>query len=102
LYRIWINRGISQYIQEDINTKPCVLFTGARQTGKSSLLARLFPDYRYVSLDLPNLASEAKENGSYFLEKNSSPIIIDEIQYAPELFRFLKIEIDKDRKNFYF
>ncbi len=97
---MWINREISQHIQEDIKTRPCVLLTGARQTGKSSLLARLFPDYRYVSLDLPNLASEARENGSYFLEKNTPPIIIDEIQYAPELFRFLKVEIDKDRSNF--
>jgi len=97
---MWINREISQYIQEDIKTRPCVLLTGARQTGKSSLLARHFPDYHYISLDLPNLASEAKENGSYFLEKNSPPVIIDEIQYAPELFRFLKVEIDKDRSNF--
>jgi predicted AAA+ superfamily ATPase len=53
-----------------------------------------------VSLDLPSLASEAKENGDYFLEKNLAPIIIDEIQYAPELFRFLKIVIDKNRNLF--
>lgn len=97
---MWIEREISLYIQEDIKKRPCVLLTGARQTGKSSLLAKLFPKYRYVSLDLPNLASEANENGSYFLEKNTPPIIIDKIQYAPALFRFLKIEIDKNRSHF--
>lgn len=97
---MWIEREISKQIQDITKQRPCVLLTGARQTGKSSLLEKSFPEYNYVSLDLPNLASEARENGSYFLEKNKNPIIIDEIQYAPELFRFLKIEIDKDRDNF--
>lgn len=97
---MWIQREITEQIQEVTKNRPCVLLTGARQTGKSSLLEKTFPKYNYISLDLPNLAAEAKENGSYFLEKNKTPIIIDEIQYAPELFRFLKIDIDKDRNNF--
>lgn len=97
---MWIKREITEQIQELVKTRPCVILTGARQTGKSSLLEKIFPQYSYISLDLPNLASEAKENGSYFLEKNPSPLIIDEIQYAPELFKFLKVEIDKDRTNF--
>ncbi len=97
---MWIEREITEQIQSIASSRPCVLLTGARQTGKSSLLEKTFSEYKYVSLDLPNKASEAKENGSYFLEKNGEPIIIDEIQYAPELFRFLKIEIDKKRDQF--
>lgn len=97
---MWIEREISKQIQEVARSRPCVLLTGARQTGKSSLLEKTFPGHRYVSLDLPSLASEARENGDYFLEKNKAPIIIDEIQYAPEFFRFLKIAIDKKRKEF--
>lgn len=97
---MWIEREITKQIQEVIRTRPCVLLTGARQTGKSSLLERIFPDYKYVSLDLPSVASEAKENGDYFLEKHGIPIIIDEIQYSPELFRYLKVAIDKNRKSF--
>ncbi len=76
------------------------MLTGARQTGKSSLLKKTFKNHHYVSLDLPQVAQEAKENGSWFLENHPSPLIIDEIQYAPELFRFLKIEIDKKRSQF--
>ena len=49
----------------------------------------LFPEYRYAGLDLPNRATEAKENGNYFLEKNAAPVIIDEIPHAPVLFSFL-------------
>ena len=95
-----MQREITEQIQEVAKTRPSVLLTGARQTGKSSLLEKTFPDYKYISLDLPSVASEARENGSYFLEKNPPPIIIDEIQYSPELLRFLKIEIDKHRDQF--
>ena len=97
---MWIEREISQEIQQTVQKRPCLLLTGARQVGKSSLLEKLFPHYQYISLDLPNTAREAQENGSYFLEKHGSPLIIDEVQYAPELFRFLKIEIDKEREHF--
>ena len=97
---MWIEREISGHIEQISRKRPCLLLTGARQVGKSSLLEKLFPNYRYISLDLPNVAREARENGSYFLEKHSEPLIIDEVQYAPELFRFLKIEIDKARERF--
>ncbi len=94
---MWIKRDISQKIREVTAQRPCVVLTGARQTGKSSLLQRLFADYSYVNLDLPSVALEAQENGGRFLEKHPPPVIIDEIQYAPGLFPFLKIEIDKQR-----
>jgi len=97
---MWLEREITKQIQEVAKTRPCVLLTGARQTGKSSLLERVFPNHSYTSLDLPTLATEAKENGGYFLEKNPPPIIIDEIQYAPDLFKFLKIAIDKTRNTY--
>jgi uncharacterized protein len=97
---MWIKREITEEIQSSTKTRPCVVLTGARQTGKSSLLEKAFPEFNYISLDLPNLAKEATENGGYFLEKNKAPLIIDEIQYAPELFRFLKVVIDKNRNSF--
>jgi len=100
IVQMWIKREITKQIQDVARTRPCVLLTGARQTGKSSLLQSTFPSYKYISLDLPNLAAEARENGAYFIEKNPTPIIIDEIQYSPELFRYLKIEIDQKRDKF--
>ena len=97
---VWIQREISQAIQQTAKTRPVVLLTGARQTGKSSLLEKIFPHYNYVSLDWPDKASSARENSSWFLERHKAPLIIDEIQYAPELLRFLKIEVDRKRKRF--
>ena len=76
---------------------PAVVLTGARQTGKTTLLTRLFPDYHYVSLDLPAQAQLAEEDPQTFLLNHPPPLVVDEVQYAPKLFRYLKIEIDGNR-----
>ena len=76
---------------------PAVVVAGARQTGKTTLLTRLFPDYRYVSLDLPAQAQLAEEDPRSFLERHPPPLLVDEVQYAPRLFRYLKVAIDRDR-----
>ena len=77
--------------------RPAILMTGARQTGKSTMLRDALPTYNYVSLDLPTVAQEAEESGLEFLRRFPPPVIIDEVQYAPKLFRFLKDSIDQDR-----
>lgn len=82
-----------------LNTeRPALLLTGARQTGKSSLLNKLFPEHSYVTLDIPFNAKQASEGGQFFLESHGTPLIIDEIQYAPELFRQIKVQIDQHRQ----
>jgi predicted AAA+ superfamily ATPase len=96
---MWIEREIEHTLVHLGQQRPVVLLTGARQTGKTSLLKKLFPSYGYVSLDLPRLAEEAEESGSLFLEKYPPPTIIDEIQYAPQLFRYLKHTIDLRRQE---
>lgn len=76
---------------------PAVVVTGSRQTGKTTLLRQLFPNHSYVSLDLPSQAEEANRDPQTFLKKYPSPVIIDEVQYAPDLFRHLKSIIDENR-----
>jgi uncharacterized protein len=76
-----------------------VVLTGARQTGKTSTLRRLFPDYRFVSLDLPTEAEQAERAPQEFLLRNPAPVIIDEVQYAPTLLRHLKVAVDADRSR---
>ena len=76
---------------------PAVVVTGARQTGKTTLLTKLFPRHRYVSLDLPAEAQLAEEDPQTFLARHPPPLLVDEVQYAPKLFRYLKVEIDRDR-----
>lgn len=76
-----------------------VVLTGARQTGKTSTLRRLFPDYSFASLDLPTEAEQAEKEPTSFLQRHPPPVIIDEVQYAPGLFRYIKIAVDANRHS---
>lgn len=74
-----------------------MVLTGGRQTGKTSLLVQLFPNASFASLDLPSAAHQAEERGEEFLSAYAEPVILDEVQYAPGLFRYLKAAIDARR-----
>lgn len=94
---MWIERKYQSLILDSARTRPAVLLTGPRQTGKTSLLTHLFPNMTFVSLDLPSVAELAEKEPNRFLEEFPPPLIIDEAQYAPELFRHLKLRIDENR-----
>lgn len=76
---------------------PVVVLTGARQVGKTTLARAFLPKAGYVTLDVPAEAELARLNPADFLGPHSSPLILDEIQYAPNLFRELKIRVDRSR-----
>ena len=94
---MWIERRNTDIINEAVSTRPVVLLTGLRQVGKSSLLKKLFAEAEYITLDKILFAQEAEENPSQFLNRFEKQVIIDEIQYAPSLFRDLKIKVDEER-----
>jgi len=94
---MWINRLISAQLRRVIDTRPVIVLTGARQTGKTSTLRRLFPDHGFVSLDLPTEAEQAEKEPAVFLRRHPPPVILDEVQYAPALFRHLKVAVDAAR-----
>ena len=91
-------REISPTVRKLAAQRPSLLITGPRQSGKSTMLRLALPDYNYVSLDLPSEALQAEEAGLEFLLRHPPPVIIDEVQYAPKLFRYLKDSIDRDRE----
>ena len=90
----YITRAIEQKLIAAAQTYKVVLVTGSRQVGKSTLLKKLFPGYKYVTLDDPFLEQQARENGGMFLTLNPPPAVIDEVQHAPELFRYIKMRCD--------
>jgi predicted AAA+ superfamily ATPase len=77
-----------------------VLVTGARQTGKTTMLKRLMngTDRRYVSLDDLNARQLARSDPKGFIDMYPPPVFIDEVQYAPELFIYIKIQVDERQR----
>ena len=80
---------------------PAVLVTGARQTGKTTLLKKITEQKSvpYLNFDDPAEELSAKNDAKTFMEFHQAPVMFDEVQYVPELFRYLKIEIDKNRNT---
>ena len=98
----YIPRAIEPYVRNGTRSFKCLLLTGARQTGKSTLLKRNFPDFKYVPLDDPFVEDQAKESPNMFLMLNPAPAFFDEVQRAPSLFRYIKLSCDEreDRGQF--
>ncbi|WGE55718.1 ATP-binding protein [Actinobacillus equuli subsp. equuli] len=90
-------RQMQPLLQSLIKQFPAVLVTGPRQVGKSTLLQYISEDYQYVTFDDPMLLSMAKNDPSLFMLNYSGKLILDEVQYAPELFSSLKLAIDKQK-----
>ena len=95
----YIPRALENRLYKYEKTYKAILVTGARQVGKSTLLKKVFPNRKYVSLDDPFLEQQAKEAGDMFLTLNSPPVTIDEVQRAKELFRYIKMKCDESEEN---
>lgn len=76
---------------------PVVVLTGARQVGKTTLARQFLPKAGYVTLDVPAEAERARLNPADLFASQTSPLILDNVQYAPTLLRQLKIRVDQDR-----
>ncbi|MCG2726162.1 MAG: ATP-binding protein [Elusimicrobia bacterium] len=76
-----------------------MVLTGPRQSGKSTLLKKVFPSYDYITLDDTNIRLMAKTDPALFIENLNGRAIIDEIQYAPELLPHIKISVDRNRSK---
>ena len=96
----YYRRSIEQVINEYKEQFPILLLTGPRQVGKSTLFKELFrAEYKYFSLDDPILKEQIVNDPRLFLKNNPEKLIIDEVQYAPSIFPYLKMKVDENRED---
>jgi uncharacterized protein len=89
------DRYISKRIENLLDAFPVVVLCGARQVGKTTLLRHIFPDWDYVVFDPSIDVENARSDPDLFLRNHSSPLILDEIQYAPEVVSAVKRHVDE-------
>ncbi len=95
---MYVSRTLEAFLEKATKQFPVLMVTGARQVGKTTLLQHLAEKKRqYVSLDNPLILNLAKEDPALFFQRYQPPILIDEIQYAPELLPYIKMAVDEDR-----
>ena len=96
---MFYERTITDRIRNVSETFPVLLVTGPRQVGKSTILESIIESGRKkVSLDNPTIRALAKSDPELFLQRYAPPVLIDEVQYAPELFPYIKIIVDERKK----
>ncbi len=99
-----LKRTLGLHLDKLTKSFPVILVTGPRQVGKSTLLENFAKQkYHYVTLDDLDAREQAINDPALFLQNHQPPVLIDEIQYAPKLFSYIKIYVDthKDQKGIF-
>ncbi len=104
---MYIQRAMEERIEKLAGFFPVLMICGPRQVGKTTMLKELAGRWvrqvNYVTLDFPQVRALAKEDPELFLQQYVPPVIIDEIQYAPELLPYIKVRVDENpEKGQYF
>ncbi len=90
-------RTVKTYIMELAKYFPVITITGPRQAGKTTLARQCFPDYRYCSLENPEIRLLAETDPKGFLDTYDTRIIIDEVQRVPILLSYIQEIVDTRR-----
>ena len=96
---MYITRHLEKTVTELAGMFGAVLVTGPRQVGKTTMLKTVTKDISYITLDDPIMMRAAVEEAGSFFKSIPPPVFVDEIQYAPNLFPYIKMIIDRDNKK---
>lgn len=93
-----IDRNLEDVLRRRAQSMPVVAVTGPRQSGKTTLCRKVFPELPYVSLEALDTRRYAREDPRGFLQEYRDGAVLDEVQNAPDLFSYLQVEVDEDAR----
>lgn len=97
---MYYKRKLESTLIQYLSAFPAVAVTGPRQSGKSTMLKQLLPEYTYITFDDPKIVELFEDDPEQFLKRYGDKVIFDEVQRMPTLFHYIKIAIDNDRQNY--
>src|SRR5438874_189438 len=95
----FIARALQPEVREAARHFPAVVLTGPRRAGKTYLLRKLFPRASYVLLEDPDVQARARSDPRGLIEALRLPVLFDEIQNAPQLFDYIRTQIDQNPRH---
>ena len=96
---MYLKRHIEEAVLKRAKMKGAVVITGARQVGKTTLIENIKPDIPKITLDDLPARNRAINSPSTFFNITPPPVFVDEVQYAPEIFHYVKILLDNSRNK---
>jgi len=96
---MYIKRHVEDTVKKVSELYSAVIVTGPRQVGKTTMLKEVCSGIRYISLDNPEVLEYARTEGTLFFKTYTPPIVLDEVQYAPGLFPYIKMIADETKKK---
>jgi hypothetical protein len=94
-----INRKIETELKIVMKEYPVVTITGPRQSGKTTLAKKVYPDFNYSNLEFPDIRKLAEDDPRAFFNQYKTPLIIDEIQRVPHLLSYIQGIVDEEKEN---
>ncbi len=94
-----IKRTIQSKVLSESKRMPVIAITGPRQSGKTTLVKSAFPNHQYVNLENIQTREFASDDPKGFIEQFEKSVIIDEVQYVPDLLSYIQVKVDEDNKN---
>ena len=90
----YIERAITSVLKNRVSSSKCLLLTGARQVGKSTIIKHVFPEYNRADFDDRLTRLQAREEPKLFFMNNPRPLFIDEVQKENSIFEEIKLIVD--------